>query len=111
MDIGLRIKELREEKNLSQDELGRLIGVTKQMISHYEGNINTPRQGKIKKMAEVFGIEESEFYKSTSNLTKSPETGDINKVKLESLQKEIDAKDREIELLKKVIGILEKGKK
>lgn len=76
MNIGLRIKELRDKKNMSQEDLADLIGVTKQMISHYEGGINVPRGAKIKKIAEVFGITEEEFYtsKSTSNFTNTDDT-------------------------------------
>jgi transcriptional regulator with XRE-family HTH domain len=71
MNIGLRIKGLRDEKKMSQEELADKIGVSKQMVSHYENGTNVPRGAKIKLLAKVFGISEEEFYtsKSTSNLT------------------------------------------
>lgn len=70
MDIGLRIKELREEKKLTQEELASRINVTKQMISHYENGTNIPRDGTLKKMLQIFGLTIEEFYsKSTPDLT------------------------------------------
>lgn len=41
MDRGKRIKEVREERGLTQEELGRLCGTTKQTIFKYENNIVT----------------------------------------------------------------------
>lgn len=42
MLIGSRIKELRKEKGLSQEKLGKLINVTKVSISCYENENRTP---------------------------------------------------------------------
>lgn len=104
MNIGLRIKELREKKNLSQEELAGIIGVTKQMISHYESGKNVPRSGNIKKIAKVFNITEEEFYtsKTVSNLTSDPEK--------EALIKENEALKRENELLRKIEKLREDKK-
>ena len=41
MNIGQKIKALREEQNLSQEELGRACGTTKQTIFKYESGIVT----------------------------------------------------------------------
>ena len=38
--IGKAIKETRKERNLTQDELGKLIGVQKAQISRLESNAN-----------------------------------------------------------------------
>lgn len=42
MLIGSRIKELRKEKGLSQEKLGKLINVTKVSISCYENETRSP---------------------------------------------------------------------
>lgn len=39
MEIGTRIKRLRESKGLSQSALGELIGANKQAISKYENHV------------------------------------------------------------------------
>lgn len=41
MNIGQKIKALREEQNLSQEELGKACGTTKQTIFKYESGIVT----------------------------------------------------------------------
>lgn len=40
--MGKRIRELRKQKKLSQEELGNLIGVTKVSVSGYEKATRTP---------------------------------------------------------------------
>lgn len=37
-----QLKELRKDKNLTQDQLGKLIGVSKVSISNYENGIQKP---------------------------------------------------------------------
>jgi transcriptional regulator with XRE-family HTH domain len=66
--IGLKIKELRESKNMTQDELADKLGVSKQMISLYETGVNEPRKAKLEKIAEICKADISYFY---TNLTKT----------------------------------------
>jgi transcriptional regulator with XRE-family HTH domain len=125
MNIGLRIKELREKKNLSQEEFGELIGVSKQMISHYESGTNVPRSGKIKRIADIFKITEEEFYtsKTVSNLTSNNEDQPLTReylmsenqrlhAKLEEiLEKKNNDKDKIIELMERINELNEKLRK
>ncbi len=55
--IGERIKELREKKGVSQSDLAKVLGVSKQTIFKYENDIitNIPSD-KIEKMAEYFHV-------------------------------------------------------
>ena len=54
MTTGERIKQLRRKKGLSQEELGRLIGVQKAAINKYEnGTIVNLKRSTIEKLAEV----------------------------------------------------------
>ena len=57
MGIGLKIKKERLRNNLSQEEVAKAIGSTKQAIYKYESGIvtNIPTD-KIAKMASVFGV-------------------------------------------------------
>ena len=43
VNFGTRLKEIRAERNISQDELGKLLNTTKQVISRYERGERTPR--------------------------------------------------------------------
>ena len=54
MTKGERIKELREKKKLTQEELARLLNTTKQTVSKYEKGIvtNIPSD-RIESMAKI----------------------------------------------------------
>lgn len=54
--IGERIFELRKEKKLVQEELGKHIGVSKQTISKYEKGTKIPSRENIEKLADFFGV-------------------------------------------------------
>ena len=55
MLIGKRIKDLRIEKGLSQQELGDMIGVTKVSICGYENGTRIPSLESFGLLADVFG--------------------------------------------------------
>lgn len=49
MDIGLRLRSLRESKGMTQEEVGKRIGVTKATVNRYEtGEIDIKRTIAIK---------------------------------------------------------------
>ncbi|MDU2670623.1 MAG: helix-turn-helix transcriptional regulator [Clostridium sp.] len=51
-----RIKQLRKEKNLTQPELGKIIGMGKTTVSMYETGNSTPGDDIKLKMAEYFNV-------------------------------------------------------
>lgn len=53
--IGKRIKEYREEKNMTQQELADRVGVTWEMISRYERNESKPFY-KLEEIAKALNI-------------------------------------------------------
>ncbi len=57
MAIGEKIRKLRKNCGLTQDELAFRLNTTKQTIHKYENNIitNIPSD-KIEKMASIFGV-------------------------------------------------------
>ena len=52
-DIGKNIKELRTQKNLTQDELAEKLYVTRQTVSNYETGRSRPDVEMLAKIAEV----------------------------------------------------------
>ncbi len=54
MLIGKRIKDMRLEKGMSQQELGDLIGVTKVSICGYENGTRTPSLDTFCILADIF---------------------------------------------------------
>lgn len=51
--LGEAIKMLRKEKDLTQEELGKLVGVQKAQISKIENNLNNARFDTIMKVFKV----------------------------------------------------------
>ncbi|WP_346935288.1 helix-turn-helix transcriptional regulator [Clostridium sp.] len=54
--FGDRLKELREDKNMNQDELASLVCLTRSAISSYETNTNVPSLEIAIKLADVFEV-------------------------------------------------------
>ena len=56
MVLGYRIRRLRKEKLLSQEELGKLLGVSKVSVSGYENGTRTPSIDILTKLVDVFSV-------------------------------------------------------
>ena len=56
MFLGYRLKQLRKGKNMSQEELGKLLGVTKVSISGYEKGTRVPSMEILVQILDVFNI-------------------------------------------------------
>lgn len=60
MTMGERIKDLRLKNNLTQEELGKSIGVQKSAIRKYEkGDVENIKRTSILKMATIFNVSPS----------------------------------------------------
>ena len=69
MDLGLRLRELRTRRGMSQTELARLVGVTPSTISQVEGNLIYPSLPALLKMAEVLTVNISTFFQEEAETT------------------------------------------
>lgn len=56
MDFGNRLKELRKQAGLTQQQLANQIGLSKTVISYYELHARTPSPEIIIKLAAVFHV-------------------------------------------------------
>lgn len=55
LTVGQKIKKLRLDKGLTQQELGDLLGVKKAAVQKYEsGQVQNLKQSTIKKLCEIF---------------------------------------------------------
>jgi transcriptional regulator with XRE-family HTH domain/KaiC/GvpD/RAD55 family RecA-like ATPase len=68
IDLGMRLKELRTKRGLSQTELARLIGVTPSTISQVESNLIYPSLPALFKIAEILSIDVSSFFHDSNNV-------------------------------------------
>ena len=55
-DFGLRLRELREKKRLSQQQLADWLGLTRSSISNYENNTHTPPADTLVRLADIYGV-------------------------------------------------------
>lgn len=59
-NMGAIIKQLRLQKGITQEELGKVIGVQKSAIRKYEsGMVQNIKRSSIKKLADFFGVSPS----------------------------------------------------
>lgn len=68
IDLGMRLKELRTKRGLSQTELAKLVGVTPSTISQVESNLVYPSLPALLKMAEVLSVEMSSFFQDKTDV-------------------------------------------
>lgn len=75
--FGNRIYELRSKLNLSQSELGKLVGVSNKAVSKWELGASKPTLNVLNKLATVFNVSINELMKDEvkHNITKIVVTG------------------------------------
>ena len=56
VDLGRRLKELRNKRKLTQQQVAERIWVSKAMVSAYELSIRTPSYEVLIKLAKLFGV-------------------------------------------------------
>ena len=59
---GQRIAQLRKERNITQEELAQLVGVTKERIVNWESGLGLPSKSQIKTLASVFQVMPEELF-------------------------------------------------
>ena len=53
--FGKRLAELRKERGMTQQELADALGITRDLVGHYERRSNNPNLDFVLKVAELFG--------------------------------------------------------
>lgn len=63
-DFGMRLKELRSKKGITQYQLAEMVGVDPKHMSHIETGRSFPKADLIEKFAEALGVEYTKFFKT-----------------------------------------------
>lgn len=64
MTMGEYIKQLRTEREWSQDELGKKVGVNRAAVQKWEkGSVENIKRTTIKKLSDVFGVSPCDLMK------------------------------------------------
>jgi transcriptional regulator with XRE-family HTH domain len=59
--IGERLRRLREERALRQEDLAELAGVGKNTVNRIEKNYTEPHMTTVRKLADALGVEPREL--------------------------------------------------
>lgn len=57
MSIGERISDLRKSKNISQEQLARYLGISRQAVSKWENDLSSPDTLNLIKLADLLETE------------------------------------------------------
>lgn len=85
-----RIKEFRKQRNMSQQALANLIGVSNQVISKYEAGLREPKLEKWIKMSEIFDVPVSYLQGVSDDITGWQDWEDATGYSKIELKKEIE---------------------
>ena len=66
-NLGNRIKNLRNERHLSQEYVAEQIGVSRQSVSKWESGVSRPSTGNLICLAELFDVSLDAFTQETSD--------------------------------------------
>ena len=61
--LGLRVRSLRENAQMTQEELAGKLNVTRQALSNWERDVNEPDLNTLKKICFLFGVHMDDFAK------------------------------------------------
>lgn len=110
--IGERIKSLRKEKNITQVELGKAVGVSTSMIGMYETKARKPSYEVLLKIANYFDVT-TDYLIGKVNYKPDLTTDELKEIGVEYIALAKKFKDKNIppEDIEKILKIIENIKK
>lgn len=71
LNLGLKIKKLRKDQQLTQAELAKLLGVAPTTVSAWERDANKPLMDKLSSMCKLFNVPVSYFFEGEGSSCRS----------------------------------------
>ncbi len=97
--FGIRLKELRESRKLSQHELAEMANVGVMLVNRYERGINLPSIETLVRLAQVFDMTTDELLGTTTNATaRKPEIRNLRLYEKFRLADELPKDEQEVVL-------------
>lgn len=96
MSVGSRIKELRESKDMSRNELADSVGVTIGAISNYENEVSSPKEPILFKIMEVLKCDANYLFQDAIEMPKMKNTVSVEEFRFVEKYRELDAHGREM---------------
>ena len=89
-DFGLRIKELRTKKGITQYQLAEQVGIDPKHMSHIETGRSFPKADLIERFASVLNVEYTEFFKTQHFQTRAYILDKINSILKSASDKDLN---------------------
>lgn len=86
-DFGTILKQLRKSHNLTQEELGLRIGLSKAVVSKYENSMGYPTFDMLIQIADYFGVTTDYLLGIARN--KTIDVSSLNETQIETVQRVI----------------------
>ena len=71
-NFSITLRNLREKRNISQNQLAELVNVDRSAIAHWESGDRVPSTKYLMKLAEVLGVDAAVFLDKTSEEKQAP---------------------------------------
>lgn len=94
--IGIKIKEIRKRKKVTQERLAELVSMNTRSIIRIENRKNLPTLETLAKIAEVLEVSISDFFEASTPINKQEVIDNVN-----MLMKKMD--DKELQTFYKAI--------
>lgn len=96
MSVGSRIRELREDKELSRAELADKIGVTIGAVSNYENEVSPPKEPILFKIMEVLECDANYLFQDSINIPTMKDSFSVLEHNLIKKYRELDAHGKDM---------------
>ena len=109
MEIGELIKKARIESGLTQEELGKIVGVQKSAIAKYEnGRVVNIKRTTLLKLAETLNLRGSDLIRDEKE--QPAIAGELSPKRRAFLDKVMRMSDDELDKLEKILAVVESTK-
>ena len=109
MEVGKRIKSLRTARGLTQEELGKLLGVKKAAVQKYEnGSVENLKRATVLKLAEIFDVSPSHLLGFDEIETAKSEKIDGVYLNLARTAQDLELDPEDVELIMQTVAQLKK---
>lgn len=90
---GNRLAELRSERNLTQDQIAEIAGVSRVSYTRYENGTRIPKAVPLLKMAEYFGVD-PKYITGEAERRRETQTDDDDKMRHDMLYGQLTGSER-----------------
>ena len=80
MSLGERLKELREDKHITQEELGKILGVSGRQVGNYEADKTFPRDEEMMRKLFLYFDVSADYLMGLTNVKNYKASAGILKI-------------------------------